>query len=84
VTQLRDRYAEVLGEHQRVLRAAFDEHDGREVHTEGDAFFVAFVRASDAIAAAVAGQRALARQSWPEGVVCDRGTPGSRGRGELC
>ena len=53
LTRLRGRYAEVLAEHQRLLRAAFDEHDGREVHTEGDAFFVAFARASDAIAAAV-------------------------------
>jgi class 3 adenylate cyclase len=44
LTRLRDRYADVLGEHQRLLRAAFDEHDGREVHTEGDAFFVAFAR----------------------------------------
>ena len=63
-----DRYAEVLAEHQRLLRAAFDEHDGREVHTEGDAFFVAFARAGDAIAAAVRAQRALASQRWPEGV----------------
>ena len=68
LTRLRSRYAEVLGEHQRLLRAAFDEHDGREVHTEGDAFFVAFARASDAIAAAVGAQRALASQRWPEGV----------------
>src|SRR6476619_7129600 len=68
LTRLRDRYAEVLAEHQRVLRAAFDAHDGREVHTEGDAFFVAFARASDAIAAAVSAQRALASQRWPEGV----------------
>jgi class 3 adenylate cyclase len=35
-----------------------------EVHTDGDAFFVAFARASDAIAAAVAGQRALASKRW--------------------
>jgi predicted ATPase/class 3 adenylate cyclase len=68
LTRLRGRYPEVLGDHQRVLRAAFDEHDGREVHTEGDAFFVAFARASDAIAAAVAGQRALASHRWPEDV----------------
>ena len=68
LTRLRGRYAEVLGEHQRLLRAAFDEHDGREVHTEGDAFFVAFARASDAIAAAVSAQRSLASQRWPEGV----------------
>jgi class 3 adenylate cyclase len=68
LTRLRGGYADVLADHQRVLRAACDEYGGREVHTEGDAFFVAFARASDAIAAAVAGQRALASASWPEGV----------------
>jgi predicted ATPase/class 3 adenylate cyclase len=68
LARLRGRYADVLGEHHRLLRAAFDEHDGREVHTEGDAFFVAFARASDAIAAAVSAQRALASRRWPEGV----------------
>jgi predicted ATPase/class 3 adenylate cyclase len=67
LTRLRGRYAEVLAEHQRLLRASFDEHDGREVHTEGDAFFVAFGRASDAIAAAVSAQRALESRRWPEG-----------------
>ena len=68
LTRLRGRYAEVLAEHRRLLRAVFAEHDGREVDSEGDAFFVAFVRASDAIAAAVGGQRSLASQRWPEGV----------------
>jgi predicted ATPase/class 3 adenylate cyclase len=68
LTRLRGSYAGLLAEHRRVLRAAFNKHDGREVHTEGDAFFVAFARASDAIAAAVAGQRALASRRWPEGV----------------
>jgi predicted ATPase/class 3 adenylate cyclase len=67
LTRLRGRYGEVLGEHQGLLRAAFAEHHGREVHTEGDAFFVAFARASDAIAAAVTAQRALACKGWPEG-----------------
>ncbi len=68
LTRLRGGYAEVLGEHQRLLRAAFDQYEGREVHTEGDAFFVAFARASDAIAAAVRAQRALASRRWPESV----------------
>jgi class 3 adenylate cyclase len=36
LTRLRGRYAKVLGEHQRLLRAAFDEHHGREVHTEAE------------------------------------------------
>ncbi|HEX6698880.1 MAG TPA: adenylate/guanylate cyclase domain-containing protein [Solirubrobacteraceae bacterium] len=68
LTRFPDRYAEVLARHQHLLRAAFAEHDGREVHTEGDAFFVAFARAGDAIAAAVSAQRALAFERWPEGV----------------
>src|SRR4051812_27844776 len=68
LTRWPGRYGEVLGEHQRLLRAAFDEHGGREVHTEGDAFFVAFARAGDAIAAAMSAQRSLASQPWPEGV----------------
>src|SRR4051794_33954112 len=68
LTRLRSEYAGVLEEHRRLLRAAFDEHDGREVGTEGDAFFVAFARASDAIAAAVSAQRSLASGCWPEGV----------------
>jgi predicted ATPase/class 3 adenylate cyclase len=68
LAQLGERYAEVLLEHRRVLRAAFEAHGGREVQTEGDAFFVAFAGASDAIAAAVSAQRALARQEWPQGI----------------
>src|SRR5919198_2488262 len=68
LARLRGRYGEVLAEHQRLLRAAFGDHDGREVHTEGDAFFVAFARASDAVAAAVSAQRSLASRRWPEGV----------------
>jgi predicted ATPase/class 3 adenylate cyclase len=67
--RLGDRYLEVLGEHRRLLRAAFAKFAGHEVGTEGDAFFVAFAKASDAVAAAVAGQRALAKHSWPDGVV---------------
>lgn len=42
-----------------MLREVFQAHDGREVDAEGDAFFIGFERASDAVAAAVAAQRAL-------------------------
>jgi predicted ATPase/class 3 adenylate cyclase len=58
--ELGDGYAVALHEHRERLRAAFVAHDGVEVDTQGDAFFVAFGRASDAVAAAVDGQRALA------------------------
>jgi class 3 adenylate cyclase len=40
---------------------------GQSRSTQGDAFFVAFARATDAAAAAVAGQRALLSRSWPDG-----------------
>src|SRR5919109_4959402 len=58
--ELGDEYGEALHEHRRRLRAAFAEHEGVEVDTQGDAFFVAFARASNAVAAAADCQRALA------------------------
>ena len=57
--ELGERYPEVLAEHRRALREAFVAHAGVEVDTQGDAFFYAFARANDALAAAEAGQRAL-------------------------
>jgi len=53
------RYAEVLAEHQTLLHAAFEQGNGREVDTQGDSFLVAFSRARDAVATAVAAQQAL-------------------------
>jgi predicted ATPase/class 3 adenylate cyclase len=55
-----DHYAEALAEHRRRLREAFTRHRGVEVDTQGDAFFYAFARATDAVAAADDGQSALA------------------------
>jgi class 3 adenylate cyclase/WD40 repeat protein/energy-coupling factor transporter ATP-binding protein EcfA2 len=64
---LGDRYAEVLADHRRLLRAAFARHGGVEVDTQGDSFFVAFADAGDALAAAEESQRALIGTTWPEG-----------------
>ena len=61
-----DSYAELLRAHRRLLRAAFARHNGVEVDTEGDAFFVAFSSADDAVAAAASSQSALAAHEWPE------------------
>ncbi len=58
--ELGDDYGEALHEHRQQLRAGFADHEGVEVDTQGDAFFVAFARASNAVAAATDGQRALA------------------------
>ena len=66
--QLGEHYADVLAECRHLLRSAFHQWQGYEVDTQGDAFFVAFAGASDAVAAAVDGQRALANHPWPDGV----------------
>jgi predicted ATPase/class 3 adenylate cyclase len=63
----RDRYAEALEVHNGLLRQAFESHGGYEVDSEGDAFFVAFRSALEAVAAALEAQQALDAGEWPEG-----------------
>jgi predicted ATPase/class 3 adenylate cyclase len=63
----RQRYAEALSRHRDLLRRAFSERGGYEVDHEGDAFFVAFASATAAVGAAVAAQRSLASENWPDG-----------------
>jgi predicted ATPase len=58
--ELGDDYANVLAEHYRIMRGAFARHGGVEVDIQGDAFFVAFAKASDALAAAADAREALA------------------------
>ena len=58
--ELGDEYAAALEAHRDVVRAAFASYSGVEVDTQGDAFFAAFARASDAVAAAEEIQRELA------------------------
>jgi class 3 adenylate cyclase len=67
VKALRERYAQVLAEHRSVVRSAIAAHDGHEVNTQGDAFFVAFGGAKQAVLCALQIQRALAAHAWPEG-----------------
>lgn len=61
---LGDAYEPTLAEHRRLLREAFEAHAGHEMGTEGDSFFVAFARASDGLAAALAGQLAVGGHDW--------------------
>ena len=67
VKALRDGYAEVLAEHRRLVRAAIAAHGGHEVDTQGDAFFVAFGGAKQAVLCALEVQRVLAAHPWPAG-----------------
>jgi predicted ATPase len=54
-----DDYPAMLADHRHALRGEFTRHGGVEVGTQGDAFFVAFAKASDALAAAAAARAAL-------------------------
>jgi DNA-binding NarL/FixJ family response regulator/class 3 adenylate cyclase len=66
--RLRGAYGAVMGDHERLLRAAWADAGGHELDADGDSFFVAFRRPRQAVDAAVAAQRALAAHGWPEGV----------------
>lgn len=64
---LGEAYGRVLGDHHRLLREVWLVHDGVEVDTEGDAFFVAFADPGQAVRAAVSAQRSLGAHEWPDG-----------------
>ncbi|MFL5685236.1 MAG: adenylate/guanylate cyclase domain-containing protein [Chloroflexota bacterium] len=61
-------YRELRERHRELLRDAFVAHDGYEVSTEGDSFFVIFRRPMDAVGAAVDAERAIETETWPDGV----------------
>ena len=67
VKQLGERYAGLLSDHRRLVRAAFEVEGGYEIECRADEFFIAFQNARSAVAAAVAVQRALAAHPWPDG-----------------
>lgn len=67
--QLGARYGEALAQERSLLRAAFGRWNGHEVDTQGDAFFIAFTSAPDALACAAEVQRVLAGAEWPEGAI---------------
>ncbi len=57
--RLHERYATLLADQRQTLRQTFTHWDGKEVDTQGDAFFVAFSRATQAVSAAAKSQRKL-------------------------
>jgi peptide/nickel transport system substrate-binding protein len=66
--RLGDRYPDALSRHDRVIRAACCDNNGHEIDAQGDAHFLAFARAHDAIGAAAQVQRGLAAEAWPAGL----------------
>src|SRR5580693_10476311 len=69
VKALQERYPRVLAEHRRLIRAAVVGQAGYEVDTQGDAFFVAFAGAKQAVLCALEVQQALAGHQWPAGAL---------------
>jgi class 3 adenylate cyclase len=55
--------AELLDRYRHLVRAAVDEHDGAEIRTEGDSFYVVFPDASGAVACGLAIVAAAAEAS---------------------
>ena len=66
--QMGDDFMPVLEEHNTILRSAAAKYNGYEVKTEGDAFMLAFAKASDAVLCAVEAQLALVNHPWPEDI----------------
>jgi predicted ATPase/class 3 adenylate cyclase len=70
-----EAYAEALAVHRRVVRDACAIHDGVEVDTQGDAFFVAFPTAPGALSAAGEMTKALASGRVQVRIGLHTGTP---------
>jgi predicted ATPase/class 3 adenylate cyclase len=67
LSRLGPSYLAALAGQREVLRAAWAEHGGTEIGTEGDSFFVVFSTAEAAVAAAAQAQWGLAHFAWPAG-----------------
>src|SRR5215213_9835192 len=65
----RTTMSEALALHDRILRDAVEERGGYVFKTVGDAFCAAFVSTTDALDAALQGQRTLLAEGWDEGCV---------------
>jgi predicted ATPase/class 3 adenylate cyclase len=76
-----ERYADALTEHRRVVREAYTAHDGVEVDTQGDAFFVAFPTPAGALAAAAEITKELATGPIHVRIGLHTGTPLVTGEG---
>jgi predicted ATPase/class 3 adenylate cyclase len=61
-------YAQVLVGHHALIRSALAAHDGREIDTQGDAFFAVFFSPRACVAAVLEMQRAFEAHAWPAGV----------------
>lgn len=61
-----EAYTRALERHHVLLREVFARHGGFEMNETGDGFVVAFPTAGGALTAAVASQKSLHAEPWPE------------------
>ncbi|MEY2467615.1 MAG: hypothetical protein QOF21_313 [Actinomycetota bacterium] len=61
-----DAWPDLLTTHYELLDDALSAHGGRQVGTRGDAVFVAFDSASNALTGAVEAQAAVSNYAWPD------------------
>jgi class 3 adenylate cyclase len=66
--RLGDRYAPLLADVRRLVRAAVRQAGGTEVSARGDDVFAVFERAHEAVEGALAIQRAMEAGAWPDGL----------------
>jgi len=60
-------YTQVLASHHALIRSAPAAHGGKEVDTQGDAFFAVFSSPTACVAAVIQMQQAITAQAWPAG-----------------
>jgi class 3 adenylate cyclase len=66
--RLGDDYGPLVARHRRIMRESAAEARGSEIDAHGDGFLFTFARARDAVAGALAAQRRLATETWPDDV----------------
>jgi predicted ATPase/class 3 adenylate cyclase/tetratricopeptide (TPR) repeat protein len=62
-----DGYAQVLAGHHVLIRSSLVAHGGREVDTQGDAFFAVFSSPRACVAAVLQMQQSINAHPWPAG-----------------
>lgn len=60
---------EALDTHDQIMRKCYSKHNGYEIHTEGDAFVLAFQHPVDALAFALRMQVHMYKAEWPRGIL---------------
>lgn len=68
IQQVPDVYPHALERHHFLLQTTFSQYSGQECKEMSNGFVVAFGSAGSALAAAIAAQKAIAEEPWPEAI----------------